>query len=68
MDSTDQIFLLLITIVPALGILFLFVFLDRFVEPKKHQTKQSECRRQKTQHKTYQGPQYHGSAEHAFIK
>ena len=36
MDSTDQIFLLLITIVPALGILFLFVFLDRFVEPKKY--------------------------------
>lgn len=36
MDSTDQIFLLLITIVPALGILFLFVFLDKFVEPKKY--------------------------------
>jgi len=36
MDSTDQIFLLLITIVPVLGILFLFVFLDRFVEPKKY--------------------------------
>ena len=36
MDSIDQILLLLITIVPALGILFLFVFLDRFVEPKKY--------------------------------
>ena len=36
MDSTDQIFLLLITIMPALGILFLFVFLDKFVEPKKY--------------------------------
>ena len=36
MDSIDQILLLLITIVPALGILFLFVFLDKFVEPKKY--------------------------------
>ena len=36
MDNLDQIFLLLLTVVPALSILLLFVFLDKFVEPKKH--------------------------------
>ena len=36
MDNLDQIFLLLLTVVPALSILLLFVFLDKFVEPKKY--------------------------------
>ena len=36
MNSIDQIFLLLITVLPAIGILCLFVFLDKFVEPKKY--------------------------------
>ena len=36
MDYLDQIFLLLLTVVPALSILLLFVFLDKFVEPKKY--------------------------------
>lgn len=35
MDYIDQIFLLLLTIVPTFGILLLFVFLDKFPEPKK---------------------------------
>ena len=36
MDNLDQIFLFLLTVVPALSILLLFVFLDKFVEPKKY--------------------------------
>ena len=36
MNNSDQIFLFLLTAVPALSILLLFVFLDKFVEPKKY--------------------------------